>query len=282
MAAKIYNLVCDGNSITAGTGSSNNAENAWPPVLMSLLSANQSQHPDKYWSQKNVGVAGHTTQQRTAAFETSVQPQFNPSYARNIVTFFEVRNDVVTNGVTLNQAIANVQAYVTQARLNGWEVMLATVPPNTTTTNSVNTIIPQFNTWLRDNPGWSDFPIVDLAADPSLDDPTDTNFYNVDQLHFNDAGYAVAAGLFQAALETTSDPIDTLLLTKRLVYSFDQLEKTNPDEWADKVAAIATDAYQRIFQPGNFDRLRFRYAVYGYSAQELEVVYNELVTAFQA
>jgi lysophospholipase L1-like esterase len=282
MSAKIYNLVCDGNSITAGTGSSNNAENAWPPVLMSLLSGNQAQHPDKYWSQKNVAVAGHTTQQRTAAFATSVQPQFNQSYARNIVTFFEVRNDVVTNGVTLNQAITNVQAYVSQARLNGWEVMLATVPPNTTTTNSVNTIIPQFNTWLRDNPQWSDFPIVDLAADPSLDDPTDTNFYNVDQLHFNDAGYVVAAGLFQTALESTVDPIDTLLLTKRLVYSFDQLEKTNPTEWADKVAAIDTDSYKRLFQAGNFDRLRFRYAVYGYSAEELEVVYNELVTAFQA
>jgi lysophospholipase L1-like esterase len=115
MSAKIYNLVCDGNSITAGTGSSNNAELAWPPLLMSLLSANQSQHADKYWSQKNMGVAGHTTQQRTAAFATSVQPQFNRAYARNIVTFFEVRNDVVTNAVTLEEAIANVQSYVTQA-----------------------------------------------------------------------------------------------------------------------------------------------------------------------
>lgn len=281
MPAKLYNLVCDGNSITAGTGSSSNAEFAWPPVLMAALSANQAQHPDKYWSQKNVAVAGHTTQQRTAAFATSVQPQYNPAYARNIVTFFEVRNDVVTNAVTLEQAITNVQAYVTQARLNGWEVMLATVPPNTTTTNNVNTIIPLFNTWLRDNPSWSDFPIVDLAADPSLDDATDTNFFNVDQLHPNDAGYVVAASVFQDVIEAITDTgVDTLLLTKRLVYDFDQLEAVNPVAWAAKVAAISTATYRKLFQGGTMDRLRYRYTVYGFDAQTLTVVYNELLAAY--
>jgi hypothetical protein len=159
--------------------------------------------------------------------------------------------------------------------------MLATVLPNTTTTNNANTIIPQFNTWLRANSEWSDFPIVDLASDPSLDDATDLSFFNVDQLHPNDAGYAVIAGLFQDALEAVADPgVDTLLLTKRIVYEFDQLEQEDPVSWTDKVSAITTESYRKMFQGGNMDRLRYRYTVYGYSADRLEVVYNELVAAF--
>ena len=278
---RIYNLICDGNSITQGNSASNANLTAWPPVCRELLISSQAaSHSEKYWLVKNVAISGNTTGQRAAAFNTDVQPQFSTAYGRNIVTFFEVSNDVITNAATLNTAITNVQAYVTQARNSGWEVMLSTVPPTTTTTNSANIVIPQFNTWLRDNPTWSDFPIVEIANHASLSNPANTTFYNVDGLHMTDAGYAVVAGLFHDAIVATVDSGPTTAgLLKRVVYDFDQLEKSSPSVWATKVSAITTVTYRRLFQGGNMDRLRFRYQVYGYDDERLAVVYAELVAA---
>ncbi len=278
---KLYNLVCDGNSLTAGTGASSANLLSYPSQLRTQLITSQADHSDKYWSVKSVGISGHTTLQRTAAFLNDVHPQFSQKYGRNIVAFFEVRNDVVVNAATLEIAIANVQAYVTQARASGWEVMLATVPPNTTTTNGVNTIIPQFNAWLLANSQWSDFPIVDLAADPSLDDASDLTFFNADGTHPTDAGYAAMASVFHDVVAEVVDPDapTQLELLKRVVYEFDQLEVSDPSAWADAVAAIATDDYKRLFSPGNFDRLRYRYLVYGFDDVRLELVYDELVDA---
>lgn len=75
-----------------------------------------------------------------------------------------------------------------------------------------------------------------------------------------------------------TDP-DPLTLLKRLVNDFDELEVSDPTAWETAVAAIVTDVYKKLFEGGNLDRLRFRYAVYGYDADRLEVVYNELETA---
>lgn len=281
MAAKIYNLICDGNSLTAGTGSSDSETTAWPPVCFAGLIASQASHPNAYWSVKNVGVAGHTTLQRISAFAVSVHLQFNSAFARNIVSFFEVRNDVVNNGATLEQAITNVQAYVTQARQNGWEVLLITPTPTTQTSNNQNTIINDFNAWLRLHPEWSDIPIVDAAADPSLSDPANLTFYNVDGLHLTDAGYAVLAGLVEDRIAELADPgVDQLLLLKRLVHDYDLLEVSNPTLWATRVAAIATASYRQLFMGSARDRQRYRYMIYGWTLSTMTVVYNELLAAF--
>src|SRR5690349_24685304 len=108
--AKIFNLVCDGNSITAGNGVTQSL--AYPAMARTALITSQATlHPNAYWSVKSVAISGHTTPQRTAAFVTDVQPLFNTTYARNIVVFFEVVNDIVTNAVTADAAIANVTTY---------------------------------------------------------------------------------------------------------------------------------------------------------------------------
>ncbi len=278
--AEIYNLVCDGNSLTAGTGSTSANTLAWPPVCRGLLITSQATHANKYWSVKSVAVSGHTTPQRTAAFATDVQTQFSTAYARNIVTFFEVINDVIANSATFAVALANVNTWIAQARTGGWDVMLATVPPTTNVT--ANPIILQFNTHLRDNIAtMSDFPVVELAAHASLSNPANATFYDGDGIHLTDAGYAVVAGLFHDAIVATVDSgPDQLNLLKRIVYDFDQLEKADAVTWALKVAAIATESNRKIFQAGNMDRLRYRYSVYGYDNARLASVYAELVGAF--
>lgn len=74
------------------------------------------------------------------------------------------------------------------------------------------------------------------------------------------------------------DP-DQLTLLKRKVDEFDQLEVSDETAWSDAVAAISNSYYRRMFQGGTFDRLRFRYQVYGFDNETLEVVFTELDTA---
>lgn len=73
---------------------------------------------------------------------------------------------------------------------------------------------------------------------------------------------------------------DQLTLLKRKVDEFDQLETSDEPAWSDAVAAISNSYYRRMFQGGQFDRLRFRYHVYGFDDETLAVVFTELDTAF--
>lgn len=194
--AKLFSLVCDGNSITAGLNATPNSDTGgWPGVFRATQNV-----ADRLWQVKSIAVSGATTAQRTAAIPTALAPLLHRNYGANIVTFFEGVNDVITGGANLATAQANWTAYVAAARATGFKVLCCTPTPTTNTGNSANTIMPQLATWLRANPQLSDFPIVDLAADPSLDDPTDTNFYQGDGLHPNNAGYAVIAGLVLARI----------------------------------------------------------------------------------
>lgn len=279
--ARIFNVVTDGNSLTSGTQASTPEVTGYPPVLMrDALIASQASHPLAYWSVKSTGVSGATTTTRTSVFNTEVQPLYNIAYAKNIVVFFEAVNDFVTNNASVAQALANYVAYVHQARVNGWTVLLCTTPPTTNTGNNANTRVPAFNTLLRAAPTLTDLPLVDLAANASLSDPTNLTFFNADGLHLTDAGYAVLAGLVQTNLSALGNAApDQLLILKQLVQDFDDMEVNNHSSWVTRVAAIPNPLYRRIFQGDNMDRRRFRYMVYGWSLSTIIAVYNDLLTA---
>lgn len=280
--AKIFNVVTDGNSLTSGTQASVPETTGYPPVLMrDALIASQASHVNAVWSVKSTGVSGATTTSRTAAFSADVQPLWSIGYARNIVVFFEAVNDFVTNNASVAQAFANYQTYVRQAKLGGWTVLLCTSPPTTNTGNAANTRIPQFNTLLRANASLSDLPLVDLAAHPNLDDPTDATYFHADGLHLIDAGYATVADLVEDRLTALGDiTVSNLAKLKRLVDDFDKLEVANNALWVTRVAAISNAFYRRMFQGSNLDRRRFRYMVYGWSDGTITVVYTDLLTAF--
>jgi hypothetical protein len=72
---------------------------------------------------------------------------------------------------------------------------------------------------------------------------------------------------------------DNLTLLKRKVDEFDQLEVSDESAWSDAVAAIANSYYRRMFQGGIFDRLRFRYLVYGFDDETMATVQSELDAA---
>lgn len=76
-----------------------------------------------------------------------------------------------------------------------------------------------------------------------------------------------------------TDP-DLLCLVKRIVNDFDELEASDPVEWANRVDAITNDDYKKLFQASNFDRMRYRYSVYGFNYDLLQIVHDDLEAAF--
>jgi hypothetical protein len=83
--------------------------------------------------------------------------------------------------------------------------------------------------------------------------------------------------------EEIADPTpDSLCLLKRKVKQFDDLEVSNHGQWVTKVAAISNPRYRTMFQGGNMDRIRYRYAVYGWGKSTIDVVLTGLTAAFLA
>jgi hypothetical protein len=68
---------------------------------------------------------------------------------------------------------------------------------------------------------------------------------------------------------------DELTLLKRSVDAFDVLEVDDFSAWELAVADVDTK-YQRMFQGGQMDRLRFRYYVYGLDNDTIEALRTNL------
>lgn len=187
-------IVCAGNSVTYGTGAATGSLGAYPQQLQDLLR-------DTYglYEVINVGVGGATTQDVIDAFDSTVQPEYRPGYGRNILIFFEFRNEI-GGGLSAAQAFAQTQALCElAASRSNWEIWVCTAPP---TAEAYQSTIDDANTLLR--AGYSSFAdvLVDLDAIPELTpagSSANPTYYD-DTTHLEDEGYALLAAAVHAAL----------------------------------------------------------------------------------
>lgn len=198
---KVKNLVCDGNSITAGlisSGGGTPAQNAWPVVCRDLLIADAS--ASKAWRVASIAAAGDTTQNRINKWTDpgGAASQFIPQCGLNVLTFFEGTNDFVTGGLAVDVVIAQTITYATRALREGWSLQLITVPD--TTNASARPKVAQLNQWLltsREARALSTFPCLDIAA--PLGDAAGANF-QTDGIHPNFTGYGIIAAVVKARI----------------------------------------------------------------------------------
>lgn len=80
--------------------------------------------------------------------------------------------------------------------------------------------------------------------------------------------------LFTARDAIVASP-DTLTLLKRQVNEYDLLEVSDHSAWEDAVALVNED-WRHMFHPSRFDRLRFRYMVYGWQKSVLLTIIANL------
>lgn len=187
--------LCDGNSLTYGTGASD-AAHAYPSLLAANLGAT--------WWTPNYGFTGQRTTAMTAQAPRQVDPKLGVSYAKHILVAWEVTNDLYF-GASAATAYSNYVAYCQARQAAGWQVVAATVLPrsDTSTPGTFEADRQTVNTNVRAN--WATFASVlaDVAADTRLGDAgdqLDTTYYSADRVHLKDAGYAVVEPIVRAAV----------------------------------------------------------------------------------
>lgn len=185
-------LICDGNSLTVGQGSTGGV-NGWVTQIAPLLSGGAAA-----WNILNNGTSGQTTPQMDTQASpgggiatTDVRLGF---YAKTIVTGWEITNDILTNSVSAATGFANVQAFFNHRRAASAaaKLVVMTCLPRTTITGANETARQTINANIVANFATFADAILDVASLPNLTDPTNVTYY-ADGTHLTDAGYAIIA-----------------------------------------------------------------------------------------
>jgi hypothetical protein len=171
-------LLCDGNSICAGTvGTTENQ--SYPHLVATALGR----------PYVNLGAPGYKIDDLTARFAT-----YPAIYAGAELIGEGCYNDFAASGRTGAQAYTNLQAYVAAARSAGFtRVAWLTQYLTTGSAAAYNTQETAFNTLVRANSGSLLDLVIDVAAGPAVS-------LQGDGVHPDASGQATIAGVVEAAL----------------------------------------------------------------------------------
>lgn len=154
----------------------------------------------------NNGSGGNTTTAMIAA-DPALDDILYYQVNKTVLIGNEVRNDIFTNGASAATAYANVvtwcnarKAAAVAAGCTKFKLLWCTFLPSLSVSNVTRATV---NANLRAN--WPTFcdGLIDLAADTTMgQDGQNTNltYYNADQIHPTDAGNAIIASYFSAAV----------------------------------------------------------------------------------
>ena len=189
-------LVCDGNSLTYGTGSSNLSTKPFP----ALLDADSAFNGTTVY---NFGVPAQTTAQMSSDAVSQVDSLYD-SAKSNVVIAWEVGNDIFYNG-NATTAVSTFWTYCDNRRSAGWRVVVITCPPRDQATDfgdnsaQYNVKLTDANALLRSQFTSHADGIIDLASDSRFSGYNLT-YYDADKIHYTDAGYQVVKDLVKAKL----------------------------------------------------------------------------------
>lgn len=192
-------LVCDGDSITQGTGTA--AGLAFPQLLQTSLG--------RTWSVFNFGVSGQEMSTMTTNATSNVDPLAVSGRSRKICIGFGGTNDLYF-GASAATVISRIKAYGAARKAAGYQFIMPTILPRTpgssgggagtfeTDRQTVNTEIRQAG-----NLGVYWDAVADVAADSRIGDSGDQNdltYYQSDTTHPNAAGQQVIAEIMNTAI----------------------------------------------------------------------------------
>jgi lysophospholipase L1-like esterase len=201
-------VVCTGDSITSGTGSTGG------PAQTMLTPVGGTNYPNRLWSLlgsstwqvKADAYPGRTLIQMNTETSTYGDLYFSPRGAsKNINIVWGGTNDC-SSYTSVGSAMSLYEKLCLQKKALGWKVVAVTMllrqdgaAPGISAF-AINQA--QFNTWLRANYTRFADTLVDVAADSRLQNPSNTTYFNADKIHLTDAGYIVVANLMYAVVST--------------------------------------------------------------------------------
>ncbi len=219
---KKVNVVCAGNSLTAGPGT-HTPTLPYPTQLQRLLGSQ--------FVVTNSGIGGQTTQDISTGYTAQIGTYYSSStYSANVVVIWEVRNDLAVNNasssvVSTSQAYTNFTTLCATARATGYKIVVVTVTPSWTALYKNVSTVTGYNNLDADRvtvnasivANWATFAdaLVDLGADTNLGTlgqnaqagyvyssgtrPTQNTWYD-DGTHFINTGYGYVAEKIKQAI----------------------------------------------------------------------------------
>lgn len=206
VTASTWNIVVDGNSITAGYVSTT----VWATDA-GIREANGSPGIIDY---KNFAKAGIETPGMTLRGAETIDPWYQSDYPANkrMLIVSEIGNDLANLSQTDTGAYNNIKAYC-QARkaAKNWPIILCTCLPRTAAGINANfeTYRLSVNSQILSNAiseGWAD-AIADFGGDATIGATgasDDTTYYNTDKIHLNATGQGIAKTYITSAINTIS------------------------------------------------------------------------------
>jgi hypothetical protein len=194
--ARSLQVICDGNSLTAGQGATVPFVTSYPGVLRASLAAAGFPSRDTH----DRGFGGSKSQDMINRFATHVAPFYDPVFNKSAYVFFEVRNSTQA-GETAEAVQAQHATLGLMAQEAGFFVVVCTAPGSDGAPAGQG-VPGQVNAWIRSN--WHTFAhaMVDLESEPEFSPSGDilNPTYYIDGVHLTDAGYAKVAQVVQAAI----------------------------------------------------------------------------------
>jgi lysophospholipase L1-like esterase len=190
-------LIACGDSLAMGQGSS--AGNDALSLLVAGLPGGKS-----HYMKTNLGVGGLLARQTyEGSFFQAVIPSMTDLYSKKILIQTEGTNDLFS-GETAAITYSYLCGTWAMARAAGLKIITHTILPrnNVGTPGGFEAARQALNTLIRSNPMLYD-KLSDIGADSRIGVAgacADTTYFNVDQVHLNDAGYAVIAELDAAQI----------------------------------------------------------------------------------
>lgn len=186
-ANRLHQLVFMGDSLTCGYGQ--RANRCWPTLLSRINSC------VRFSSTAESGALLSTLNSRYSANEAGMYV----ASETNVLCIFAGTNDISNAGQTGTAVYNTLVSLTSAARTTGYKVIWFTMlDRNFTATNEGyrNT----FNSNVRSNWSTEADGLVDVDADPRLDDSADSTYFLSDQTHLTSAGAAVVAELAEPVI----------------------------------------------------------------------------------
>lgn len=178
-------IVCDGTSITQGTGATDPTQFSYPAQLLQHLGS------EKY-SVSNLGAGGDRMSQIISG-SSAVDLLYDPSAPKNICILEGGTNDLY-DGRTGDAVYADIVSYCQARQAVGWKVIVLTIlsrnPPALPASFEPERAV--CNALIRAN--WRTFAdaLCDVDADVRLQDPNDQTYFS-GPTHPNNAGLTIYA-----------------------------------------------------------------------------------------
>jgi lysophospholipase L1-like esterase len=191
-SAQCVNLVFDGDSISAGIGTS--PGQGLDKLVAVAVGDDVQLH--------NVAVGGRPVSECLHLYHQLVTPLYDPASHHNVIAFHAGDNDIA-QGRDGAQTYAAFTAYVAAAHQQGWKVVVTTELRHADFSPYLEGKLEDYNFKLKRNQAGAD-AVVDLDTDARLRDLShrkDPALFTHDGIHPSDGGYAVLAGMLAPAVK---------------------------------------------------------------------------------